>query len=866
MHPKTVSRTPIWPYIGIVCCLFLLAVLAPRSWQTPPSARFDRPTPRLQDQPAQIALNGLRTSDVLTTAAARPVPNEAQFAASAGRVDRSAPEMPVQRPRVPADVADSDAASHSAAHAPHPLSQLGSASQPAEFAPAVADRVELSEPEVPTPAVLLPGPPSRPELEEEPRQDPRLPRTPRVVEPPAGNVPQIDADEARFARVWPYPAALIEQLRQLQHEDVVRSWCIDLENVIVQLCQTRSVAQRDVSGYLSDLAELAAEGRHLSGAAPAELRTRIVRAAYAVERRTAVWKLIHQVAATGGETQPVAGHRSIRPEFERLSQHMVAGRLGAWRRYLKLDEIQTLDLSGDAAQRTSLARQVLSRMELERVNRGQRQVLMAEPFQDFATALRNWASEPLDAQRLLASIESFEEERRGAQAQRVAREIQLARWSSNRSALRLAETLNQHYRNANLRIAVTDDLLNRLVPKQTPVEEPIEDDFLGAWVTGTSEVSTQLRLVLIPDPIAWRIGIEARGDVTSYTVASKGPASFYSEGTSHFFARKLLLIDRDGVRVRFAETGADSDTQLQWLETEYDDVPVVGWVVRSLALQEHTDRYYEAQQEASARVEQRASTRLDDEVHGELRQFEQDFQDKVLAPLNRLELDPVALDMQTTEQRVVVRSRLAGHQQLGAHTPRPQAPSDSWISVQVHESLLNNTVEQLQLSGRRSDLRTLFREMADAFHFEHWQIPADIPEGVTVQFAVQDPVRVAFEDGRVVVTLRIAELTNGRRRWRNFSARAFYVPDTSNSSADLVRDDVIRLPEGRLRFGDQIAVRAIFSKVFSKTRPIDVMSQVLAERPVVADLIVNQFVIHEGWIGAALKPRADVEPVEVANR
>ena len=77
---------------------------------------------------------------------------------------------------------------------------------------------------------------------------------------------------------------------------------------------------------------------------------------------------------------------------------------------------------------------------------------------------------------------------------------------------------------------------------------------------------------------------------------------------------------------------------------------------------------------------------------------------------------------------------------------------------------------------------------------------------------------------------------------------------------------MIRLPEGRLRFGDQIAVRAIFSKVFSKTRPIDVMSQVLAERPVVADLIVNQFVIHEGWIGAALKPRADVEPVEVANR
>ena len=33
-----------------------------------------------------------------------------------------------------------------------------------------------------------------------------------------------------------------------------------------------------------------------------------------------------------------------------------------------------------------------------------------------------------------------------------------------------------------------------------------------------------------------------------------------------------------------------------------------------------------------------------------------------------------------------MRLRLAGGEQLGAYTPRPRAPSDSLMSLQVHES------------------------------------------------------------------------------------------------------------------------------------------------------------------------------------
>ena len=871
MYPQAKLRTPIWPYIGVVICLFLLTVLAPRSWQSIAVSRFAESMSPLAEQdnqvdipfesPAAVVLApktqtlatktqtlATKTQTLATKTQTRSV---APFTAETGTINRLDPKMATLHSQVHADVAHSPAVSRPVAG---PLSQLESPSQIAEVAPPVAERIELDRSVADTPALPLNA--------EAAAGLPKkiwLPRTARLVEPSTtGRVPIVDSEESRFGRVWPYPTALMDQLRGLQNEDPCRTWSADVQDAIVQICKADSVSERGVADQLKRLSELAEQANTLVRHAPAELRAKILRVGYSVERRGVVWQLVYQVASTGGESIPVARHRKLGPVLDMLEQHMVEGRLDAWHRYLKIDELRLLDQSSDVATRRGLARYVLARMDLERVNRSQRQVLVAEPLQQFATALRNWASEPIDGQQLLEAIEAYETSGQGQHAHQVVRGIQATRWSSNHSASRLAETLNRHYRNANLRVAITDELLNRRLPEQEPIEEPIEEDFLGAWVSGTSQVSTRLNVTLIPDPLLWRIGVEAKGEVQSHTLANKWPASFCSEGTTPFLARKLLLVDRDGVRVRFAEAGAESDTQLQWLATEYDGIPLVGWLVRNLALQEHGERYYEAQREASARVEQRASSRLDDEVHAQLRRFERDFQEKILVPLNQLQLDPMAVDMQTTDDRLIVRYRLSGSQQLAAHTPRPQAPGDSWVSIQLHESLLNNTVEQLKLSGRRSDLRTLFRELADTLKLQQWQVPDDIPEGVTIQFAVQDPVRVTFDDGRVVVTLRIAELSNGRRRWRNFSARALYLPDVSQLSANLVRDDVIRVPEGRLRFFDQIAIRGIFSKVFSKKRPVNLISGKLAEDPTLAGLQVNQFVIRDGWIGASLGPeRAD---------
>src|SRR6266404_3933752 len=117
--------------------------------------------------------------------------------------------------------------------------------------------------------------------------------------------------------------------------------------------------------------------------------------------------------------------------------------------------------------------------------------------------------------------------------------------------------------------------------------------------------------------------------------------------------------------------------------------------------------------------------------------------------MRRLALDPTALTMETTEARLALRSRLAGGDQLGAHTPRPEAPADSLASTQVHESTLNNLLDHLDLAGRTFTLPELHKWLSDKLSRGELKSPDDLPSGVHVTFAAKDPVRVRCDSGRL---------------------------------------------------------------------------------------------------------------------
>jgi len=268
-----------------------------------------------------------------------------------------------------------------------------------------------------------------------------------------------------------------------------------------------------------------------------------------------------------------------------------------------------------------------------------------------------------------------------------------------------------------------------------------------------------------------------------------------------------------------------------------------------------------AKVEVEGKIVVRATSQLDREVAERLDQAKQDLQARMIKPLRDLNLEPTAVDMHTTRERLIARYRIAARDQVSAHTPRPQAPADSTLSVQLHESAMNNVLEELHLQSRRIELTDLYKEMAGRFGATRKiEPPEDLPENVFVTFADEDPVRVDCQDGRVRLTIRLKELmqTGTKNRWTNFTVHAYYVPAADQLDANLHREGIIELigDNRPLPIGQRVALNAIFIKVLSKSRKLHIINKQIAESPQLRDQQVTQFVIHDGWIGVALGPKA----------
>jgi hypothetical protein len=140
------------------------------------------------------------------------------------------------------------------------------------------------------------------------------------------------------------------------------------------------------------------------------------------------------------------------------------------------------------------------------------------------------------------------------------------------------------------------------------------------------------------------------------------------------------------------------------------------------------------------------------------------------------------------------------------------------------------------------------------------QVPEDLPENVYVTFADEDPVRVSCNEGRVRLTIRLRELVQEgtRNRWTNFTVQAYYEPSADQLDANLRRVGIIELigDNRPLPIGQRVALSGIFNRVLSKSRKLQVINRQISESPQLRDQQVTQFVIHDGWIGVALGPKA----------
>ena len=379
-------------------------------------------------------------------------------------------------------------------------------------------------------------------------------------------------------------------------------------------------------------------------------------------------------------------------------------------------------------------------------------------------------------------------------------------------------------------------------------------------------MASEITVRLIPDPHHVRLALEVNGEVASLTRSTAGPATFYSDSESSYIARKPLEISLRGIRVGPTEVAVDNNSQLRQRRHRLRRRAHFRPVARNMARSQHDQKMPAADAEVREKIAAKAKERVDRETTEQIAAAAKRLQDEVLGPMDSLLLDPMMVAAETTDKRFSMRIRLAGPDQLGGHTPRPQAPADSLASVQIHESMLNNVLERLELDGQTFDLAGLGQRLAERLHrFQPKPVDPD-QEDVKITFAAKDAVHVRCNDGRLEITLAIARLSKGPRKWKDFQVRAFYRPVVQGRSVDLARDGIVQLIGPRMNAGSQIALRGVFSKVFSQKEPIHATPESFVKNPKLDGVVVTQFVIDDGWIGGRDRPAADVTAQRTVTR
>jgi hypothetical protein len=687
--------------------------------------------------------------------------------------------------------------------------------------------------------------------------------------------PEADIVAVEIELAWPRPKALVAQLDELQRSaGDAGTWGRDTLKLLEQLSAESDLSSRMSLYLINQLDRQVEQGNTVADSQPAhDTQAALRRAAYALQRRLDVWRAVQEASAPQYYDRMDQHVESVDPVLMLDTANRVAAKLAqeangeGWMEFLLIDDLRQLaqsDTGNDGQKRQEIANLVLRRIIKANLDENQASFLAEEPLASLQVELRQWATHHVDYRQFLASIERFESLNGNSASRQLSNYWIALHMSLDPIQRQVSDAFELHYRNANVRVSVSESMLNRLVPELPQEVEPVNENMMETRVTGQSTSQTRLHVNLVPDQHRLRVLLEARGQMKASTTSRKGPVTLFNRNQSNFVVKRVVTMDSNGIQMGSTNAAATGDTRLVGLQTMYDRMPLIGSMVRSVAKKTYDEQHGLARRLMVNRVTNQASDRLEKAMDQQIVQAQQKFEQKIVEPLKQLELNPTTMEMTTTDDRLVFRSRLAGDTQLAAFTPRPRARADNLVSIQLHESALNNFVQKFELDGLGGSVEEIHAHIVTRLETTMGVQPkqVELPIGVRMKLADEDAVTVRCEEGNVIVSVKFDYLIDEARVqpkvYKNFAVQAVYQPHRDRSHAYLQREDTIRIA-GRLRPFERSALASVFGKVLSKDQKLHLIDPNMMSDQRFADLQIGQLYIDHGWIGMSLVEENPVE-------
>ena len=687
------------------------------------------------------------------------------------------------------------------------------------------------------------------------------------------SIPALDPHtEPEPKKQWVRATSLIEQLESVAEIPQATSWARETISILESLAQTPIGANRELHIkllQLQDQSELIPQIQAQiwnqqqfnpnDGLMAHQHATEVERIGYRIVRRLSVWWPASQLKTTINFTDPWSSPAS----FRRISFGELDPR---WSEYLKLSDFRKTfrSINPDQDKQKKVSREVLARLYSPVLKPMQKQYLQSTIDPSVVEFLRGHASNSIDVESLLKRIERYETRSASVSGFYLNDSLQDLAWSSDPAQNQIAQHLNAHYRNANVRFSVSGRLLNRLIPQLPATAEPVSETVQGAKVSGNSQIYNNIRIALEPNPSQLSLRLESSGHIDADTVARTNTFQVSNQGRAHFHVFQNLKIGPEGINALEAPYSTSSANQnVVGLESTLDNVPFVGWMARKLATNKLREDGPKTARLFKEKVRVSAESRMRQEAQNSVDKLRQYTYQNFFEPLVRMELEPQAVQMSTSADQLMMRYRIAGPDQMAANSARPRDSGQSLISLQLHQTAINNAIDRVGLKGNTFNIDELSTHLSDVIGLP-LSMGADKSKSsdkkyAEIGFASLAPIEIEFVEDRFRITLNLKTLKIGKKgkQWKNLSLVAAYEPIASGTQFVLVQDDQGTRIKGkkRIKFTDKAAISTVMKVMFKKQYIVNALPQRVMTRLGGDRLTISQLVISDGWISLSFDDR-----------
>lgn len=346
------------------------------------------------------------------------------------------------------------------------------------------------------------------------------------------------------------------------------------------------------------------------------------------------------------------------------------------------------------------------------------------------------------------------------------------------------EVIRATYSQPNIVADVSTAALNELAGPVCQIR-PVRECILGATIRGTA--ITNGLVTFQPRDARNRIELDMylNGVINSQTTGYKKPVQIRATGYTNYWASKRLLISDD----QFTTVGLSVDAHTR---TRIHSVRKTGGkfgrrIIEKIAWKKVHQSKAQSERIAARKAEEQIARNFNDQVVTALTNGRVSYEEKVRTPLRRVALLTDAIRLASDTQGIHSQLVLASHRQIATDTRPPQRSANNDVTVQVHETAVNNFLPTVlggaslrqdsaeQKPKLEGDVPQWLRELASKSPKEAIEGDQSSLEGPTLAEPVSEedaanfrpwhfvlnseaPASVSFTDQKLVLRMRLAEL------------------------------------------------------------------------------------------------------------